>query len=95
MTISSNPPSKMGSFAALTLREKDERGLTHGDVSATASTPDVEGHLKANNQDAEVQVLCPLSQGMLPDIGVQRALVRRPIRWVILVHNLSFSLVWG
>ena len=61
-------------------------------MSAASIAPDIERHLKSDDEDPQVKILGPLSQRMLPLVLVQRPFVRVPVRWVVLVHNLALGL---
>ena len=66
--------------------------LTHADVLSAALAPDVVGHLEANDEDAHVQLVGALPEGVRAMICVQRCmLLRVEVGRVILVCSLSFT----
>lgn len=50
------------------------KAQTHANVIVAATTPDVKGHFKANDQDAEVQLGGSFPQRMLTMVFVQTTL---------------------
>lgn len=64
----------------------------HADVVAAAVAPDVVGHLKPNDEDAQVQLAGPLAQGVRALPFVEAAPRRVIVGRVVLVDALTFSL---
>ena len=63
----------------------------HAHVIAAPLAPDVVGHLKPDDQDAQVKLLRSFPQSVGPQEFIQAALLRVVIRGVVLVLALAFA----
>ena len=57
-----------------------------------APTPDIVRHLEAYDEDAEVELVCPLPEGMGALPFVEAPLAWIIVRGVVLVDSFTFSL---
>lgn len=62
------------------------------DVVATSITPDIVGHLKANDKDAKVQFAGPLAEGVSALPFVEASLAWVIVRWIVLVNTFALTL---